>query len=297
MTDTTLSSEKQETVKPEGGKEPGFFQVLMTRRSVQVSIFIFLAITLLCLFAPLVAPVNPDAMSVRMRLQGPGTEFWFGSDAFGRDVFSRLLYAGRSSLTIGLSVAILSALLGVAIGLTAGFFSRLDWPFSRLIDAMMAFPDILLALSLVAIFGGTLTNVVIALSIVYAPRVARIVRASTMVVREMPYVEAARALGTRTWRIMITHALRNIVSPILVQATFIFAYAMLAEAGLSFLGIGVDPETPTWGIMVNEGRQYLDTAIYLILFPGIAISLSVLTLQIVGDGLRDALDPHLSKEA
>jgi peptide/nickel transport system permease protein len=293
MADTTLSSGTTETAEPEGTGEPGFFRVLLARRSVQVSLVVFLVIAVLCLFASLVAPANPDAMSVRMRLQGPSTAHWFGTDAFGRDVLSRLLYAGRSSLSIGLSVAILSSLIGVAIGLTAGFFSRLDWPFSRLIDAMMAFPDILMALSLVAIFGGTLTNVVIALSIVYAPRVARIVRASTMVIREMPYVEAARALGTRTWRIMITHALRNIVSPILVQAT----YAMLAEAGLSFLGIGVDPETPTWGIMVNEGRQYLDSAIYLILFPGVAISLSVLTLQIVGDALRDALDPHLAKEA
>nr|WP_272214386.1 ABC transporter permease [Marinicella sp. W31]MDC2879989.1 ABC transporter permease [Marinicella sp. W31] len=297
MADTTLSSGTPETAEPEGTGEPGFFRVLLARRSVQVSLVVFLTIAILCLFASLVAPANPDAMSVRERLQGPSAAHWFGTDAFGRDVLSRLLYAGRSSLSIGLSVAILSSLIGVAIGLTAGFFSRLDWPFSRLIDAMMAFPDILMALSLVAIFGGTLTNVVIALSIVYAPRVARIVRASTMVIREMPYVEAARALGTRTWRIMITHALRNIVSPILVQATFIFAYAMLAEAGLSFLGIGVDPETPTWGIMVNEGRQYLDSAIYLILFPGVAISLSVLTLQIVGDALRDALDPHLAKEA
>ncbi|HIC65724.1 MAG TPA: ABC transporter permease, partial [Paracoccus sp.] len=169
-------------------------------------------------------------------------------------------------------------------------------PLSRLIDAMMAFPDILLALSLVAIFGGTMVNVILALSVVYAPRIARIVRASTLVIRELPYVEAARALGTRTPRIMVTHVLRNIMSPILVQATFIFAYAMLAEAGLSFLGVGVDPRIPTWGIMVNEGRRYIDTAFFLILFPGAAIALSVLSLQIVGDGLRDALDPRLAKE-
>ena len=235
-------------------------------------------------------------MSVRARLTAPGAGYWLGADAFGRDVFSRLLHAGRVSLTIGLGVAALSSLLGILIGLVAGFFPRLDAPLSRLIDAMMAFPDILLALSLVAIFGGTMVNVILALSIVYAPRIARIVRASTLVIRGLPYVEAARALGTRTPTIMTTHVLRNIVSPILVQATFIFAYAMLAEAGLSFLGVGVDPETPTWGTMVNEGRQYIDQALFLILVPGLAISISVLSLQLVGDGLRDALDPRLAKE-
>jgi peptide/nickel transport system permease protein len=141
-----------------------------------------------------------------------------------------------------------------------------------------------------------MVNVIIALSIVYAPRIARIVRASTLVIRELPYVEAARALGTSTSRIMTTHVLRNIMSPIIVQGTFIFAYAMLAEAGLSFLGVGVDPSTPTWGTMINEGRQYIDQASFLIFFPGIAISISVLSLQLVGDGLRDALDPRLAKE-
>jgi peptide/nickel transport system permease protein len=134
------------------------------------------------------------------------------------------------------------------------------------------------------------------LSIVYAPRIARIVRASTLVIRELPYVEAARALGSSTWTIMTTHVLRNILSPIIVQATFIFAYAMLAEAGLSFLGVGVDPATPTWGTMINEGRQYIDQAAFLIVFPGLAISASVLSLQLIGDGLRDALDPRLAKD-
>ena len=277
--------------------EPGFARLLFARRSVPVAFVVFVAIVLLCALAPLVAPASPDAMSVRSRLTPPGAAFWLGADAFGRDVLARLLHAGRVSLTIGIATAVAASLAGILIGIVAGFFPRLDWPLSRLVDAMMAFPDILLALSLVAIFGGTMTNVILALSIVYAPRIARVVRASTLVIRELPYVEAARALGTRTPRIMLTHVLRNIVSPILVQATFIFAYAMLAEAGLSFLGVGVDPDTPTWGTMVNEGRQYIDQAIFLILFPGLAISAAVLTLQIVGDGLRDALDPRLAKES
>lgn len=278
------------------GDEPSFATLLFSRRAVLIALVLFVAIVAACVLVPLLARLDPTAMSVRNRLLAPNANFWLGSDAFGRDVLARLLYAGRVSLVIGLGVAFISSVIGVAIGLTAGFFKRLDGPLSRLIDAMMAFPDILLAISLVAILGGSIANVILALSIVYAPRIARIVRASTLVIRELPYVEAARALGSSTLTIMTTHVLRNIFSPIIVQATFIFAYAMLAEAGLSFLGVGVDPSTPTWGTMINEGRQYIDQAPYLILFPGLAISISVLSLQMVGDGLRDAMDPRLARE-
>ncbi len=275
---------------------PGFRKLLFQRPSVVVALMLFLLIVATCFLLPALGVTSIGGMSVRNRLTPPGAEYMLGADAFGRDVLGRLLVAGQTSLGIGLGVALLSSAAGVVIGLVAGFFRRLDTPLSRLIDAMMAFPDILLALSLVAIFGGSMVNVILALSVVYAPRIARIVRASTLVIRELPYVEAARALGTRTPTIMVTHVLRNILSPIIVQATFIFAYAMLAEAGLSFLGVGVDPKIPTWGIMINEGRQYIDNAFFLILFPGLAIALSVLSLQIVGDGLRDALDPKLAKE-
>lgn len=276
--------------------EPKFVALLFSRRAVLVALILFVTIVVLCMLAPLIAPADPSKMSVRARLTPPGADFLFGADAFGRDVLSRLLYAGRVSLTIGLGVAALSSVIGIVIGLFAGFFRRLDAPLSRLIDAMMAFPDILLAISLVAILGGSITNVVIALSIVYAPRIARIVRASTLVIRELPYVEAAVALGSSTRTIMVTHVLRNILSPITVQATFIFAYAMLAEAGLSFLGVGIDPTTPSWGTMINEGRQYIDQAAFLIFFPGLIISASVLSLQLIGDGLRDALDPRLARD-
>ncbi|MGJ8629216.1 MAG: ABC transporter permease [Sulfitobacter sp.] len=277
-------------------EEPKFLTLLFSRRTVLIALIIFVVIVLMCVSAQIIAPADPNKMSVRARLTPPGEGFLMGADAFGRDVASRLLYAGQVSLTIGLGVAIISSVIGITIGLVAGFFRKLDAPMSRLIDAMMAFPDILLAIALVAILGGSMVNVIIALSIVYAPRIARIVRASTLVIRELPYVEAAQALGSSTWTIMTTHVLRNILSPIIVQATFIFAYAMLAEAGLSFLGVGVDPSTPTWGTMINEGRQYIDQAAFLILFPGLAISISVLALQLVGDGLRDALDPRLAKE-
>lgn len=276
--------------------DPGFFRLMMARRSVIVALIIFLTIVALCTLAPLIAPADPARMSVRARLTPPGDSFWLGADAYGRDVLSRLLYAGRVSLTIGFGVAIFSTVVGITLGLLAGFIRGLDGVLSRLVDAMMAFPDILLAIALVSILGGSVWNVILALSIVYAPRFARISRASTLVIRELPFVEAARALGSSTGYIIFHHVLRNIVSPVIVQATFIFAYAMLAEAGLSFLGVGVDPSIPTWGTMINEGRQFIDQASYLILFPGLAISISVLSLQLIGDGMRDALDPRLAKE-
>lgn len=280
----------------EAMQERSLLSVMLSRRIVAVALALLVATTLVVVLGPLLAPLDPGTMSVRQRLTPPGAAYWLGADAFGRDVLARLIHAGRISLMIGAGVALVSAVLGIVIGLLAGFYRRLDGPLSRLIDAMMAFPDILLAISLVAILGGSVVNVIIALSIVYTPRIARIVRASTLVVRELPYVEAARALGSSTVYVLSRHVLLNISSPIIVQATFIFAYAMLAEAGLSFLGVGVDPSTPTWGTMINEGRQYIDRAPFLILFPGLAISFSVLSLQLVGDGLRDALDPKIARQ-
>lgn len=278
-------------------ENPGLWRTMARRPAVLIALAVFVLILLSAVFASQLAPADPARMSVRARLIPPGAEHLMGTDAFGRDVLSRILFAGRVSLTIGVGVAVLATAAGIVLGMLGGYFRALDAPISRLIDAMMAFPDILLAISLVAIFGGSVSNVIIALSIVYTPRIARIVRAATLVIRELPFVEAARALGSSTVTIMRQHILRNIVSPVVVQATFIFAYSMLAEAGLSFLGVGVNPSVPTWGTMINEGRQTLDQAFYLIVFPGLAISLAVLSLQMIGDGLRDALDPRLAKEA
>ena len=274
----------------------GFATVVLRRRTIALGLAVFVVILALALLAPLVAPYAPNRLSIVNRLKPPSGTYWFGTDEFGRDVFSRTIYAGRLSLLVGASVVTFAALIGVTLGLIAGFFRRLDTPLARIIDAMMAFPDILLAIALVAALGPSLATVIVALGIVYAPRLARIVRASTLVIRELPYVEAARALGVPTWRIMTRHVLRNLVSPILVQATFVFAYAMLAEAGLSFLGVGVSPEVPTWGTMIAAGRQYVGQADWMTLFPGIAIVLAVLSLQMVGDGLRDLLDPRLRKD-
>jgi peptide/nickel transport system permease protein len=194
--------------------------------------------------APLLTDFSPSQLSIVNRLKPPGGGHLMGTDDLGRDIFTRVLYAGRTSLMVGLSVVAIASLIGICLGLVAGFFRRADAPVSRLIDAMMAFPDILLAIALVAALGPSAINVVLALGIVYAPRLARVVRASTLVIRELPYVEAARALGVRTPVILVRHVLRNVTSPLLVQATFIFAQAILAEAGLSFLGVGVSGSVP-----------------------------------------------------
>jgi len=273
-----------------------FLRDLLKRRMVAIGLAILIVFVLLAALAPLLAPYAPGKLSIVNRLKPPSAIYWFGTDEFGRDIFSRMLYAGRLSLSVGAAVVVLSSLIGVTLGLLAGFFKRLDTPIARLIDAMMAFPDILLAIALVAALGPSLMTVIIALSIVYAPRLARIVRAATLVIRELPYVEAARAFGNSTSRIMFRHVLPNIVSPITVQATFIFASTMLAEAGLSFLGLGVSPDIPTWGTMISSGRQYIGQADWMTYFPGLAIVLAVLSLQMVGDGLRDLLDPRLRKD-
>ena len=268
---------------------------LFRRRLVLAGAIVLATIALLALFAPWLTPYDPMALKVLERLQSPRAAHWFGTDELGRDVFSRVIFGARYSLLIGALVVLNSTVCGVLLGLAAGFFRRLDGPIMRLVDAMMSFPDILLAIALVAVLGASMTNVIVALAIVYTPRVARIVRASTLVVRELLFIEAARALGVSTWRILFIHILHNIASPILVQATFIFAYAVLAEAGLSFLGVGVPPVLPTWGSMISSGQQFAHQAIWLVVFPGIAIVLSALSQQMVGDGFRDLLDPKLRK--
>jgi len=282
--------------KPTESEGRKFIRRFLRRKTVAFGILVLAIFVLLAIFAPWIAPYSPTKLSVVNRLKPPSETYLFGTDEFGRDVLSRTIFAGRLSLLVGVAVVTLSAAIGVALGLLAGFFRTLDTPIARLIDAMMAFPDILLAIALVAALGPSLATVIVALSVVYAPRLARIVRASTLVIRELPYVEAAQALGISTFHIMTRHVLRNLLSPIMVQATFLFASAMLAEAGLSFLGLGVSPEIPTWGTMIAAGRQYIGQADWMTLFPGVAIILSVLSLQMVGDALRDMLDPKLRKD-
>jgi peptide/nickel transport system permease protein len=276
--------------------EPNILSRLIGRPTSAAGIAVLVIIVLAAILAPVIAPYAPSKLSIASRLHPSSLDHLFGTDDLGRDVFTRMLYAARTSLSVGFAVVVFSSIIGTLMGLVSGYFKRLDAPVSRLIDAMMAFPDILLAIALVAALGATAVNVVIALGIVYAPRLARVVRASTLVIRELPYVEAARALGVPTPIILVRHVLRNVTSPLLVQGTFIFANAILAEAGLSFLGVGISPDIPTWGTMIATGRQYMDQAPWVMMFPGAAIVVTVLSLQLVGDGLRDLLDPRLAKD-
>lgn len=272
-----------------------FLKRLFRRRLVLLAAVILAVLVVSAFLAYWVAPFDPSVMKLVRRLKPPSAVNWLGTDEFGRDILSRIIFGGRASLGIGFLVVIFSMGIGTVLGLMAGYINALDRPIMRLADAMMALPDILLAIFLMAVLGPSAGNVVLALSSVYAPRVVRVVRASTLVVSALPFVEAARALGVSTFRILRVHILFNIASPILVQATFIFAYAVLAEAGLSFLGAGVPPDVPTWGTMIAAGQQYADDAFWVVLFPGLAIVMAALSLQLIGDGLRDMLDPKLRK--
>ncbi len=266
---------------------------LFSHYSFVVGFTLLLIVVVGAVAAGLLATHAPDAMNFRERFVAPGPGGLFGTDAYGRDVFSRVLYGGRISLWIGFGVVLLNAVFGILIGCLAAYYRRLDNILMRVMDGLMAFPAILLAIAISAVLGASLINVIIALTITYVPRTARVLRASVLVIRESEYVEAARAAGARDWRILASHVLPNSLAPLLVQLTFIFAYAVLAEATLSFLGMGAPPPTPTWGSIIAEGRDVLVEAPWICLFPGIAISMTVLGLNLVGDGLRDVLDPRL----
>jgi peptide/nickel transport system permease protein len=276
-------------------KLPLSLKKMFRRRIVLVAAVCLLVVVLVSLFAHVVTAYDPNDTAVSERLSRPSAAHILGTDELGRDLLARIAFGGRYSLTIAALAATGSIVIGTLFGLVAGFFRRLDAPISRVVDAMMSFPDILLAIALVAILGPSMLNVVFALVLVYTPRVARVVRASTLVVRELLFVEAARAVGVSTFRILWRHILPNLMSPILVQASFIFAYAILAEAALSFLGVGVPPDIPTWGTMVAGSQQYAHQALWIVLFPGVAIIITALSLQLLGDGIRDLLDPRLKK--
>jgi len=268
---------------------------LFRRRIVLAAAIALAIVVLVATFAGTISGQDPNETAVAQRLAQPSLAHWLGTDELGRDLFARIAFGGRYSLIIAALTALGAVAAGTLLGLTAGFFRRLDAPLMRVVDAMMSFPDILLAIALVGILGASMLNVVLALVLVYTPRVARVVRASTLVVRELTFVEAARAIGGSNARILSRHILPNLVSPITVQGSFIFAYAILAEAALSFLGVGVPPEMPTWGTMVAGSQAYAHQALWIVLFPGLAIIFTALSLQLLGDGIRDLLDPRLRK--
>jgi len=268
---------------------------LVRRRLVLISLVILLVATIVAIGAPWIAPYSPRKMDIAHRLSPPSWAHWFGTDDFGRDELSRCIYGARISLSVGSLVVLVSLACGTLLGVVSGYVRRLDGLLMRATDALMAFPDILLAIALMAALGASLTDVVIALGTVYTPRVARVARGATLVLRELQFVEAAEALGASGRRVIGVHLLPNLLSPLLVQGTFVFAFSILTEAALSFLGAGVPPTSPSWGNMIAAAQEYMQGAAWLILAPGLCIVFTVLSLQMVGDGLRDALDPRLRR--
>lgn len=268
-------------------------RLLWANPSIVIGGGLVLAMALVALLAAWIAPHDPLASNFRLKLQAPSAEHWFGTDHFGRDILSRVIFGGQLSLQIGLYVVVLTGLFGTFIGGVAGYFRRLDDPIMRVLDALMAFPAILLALAVSATLGASVRNVVIALAIATMPHTARIVRSSVLVVREMQYVEAARALGAGDWRILWFHVLANSLAPLIVRLTFVFASAILAEAVLSYVGVGPPPPAPSFGNIIANGRDFMVEAPWVTIFPGLAIVVCVLGLNLLGDGLRDLLDPRI----
>lgn len=267
-------------------------RALLRNRSMLVGLVIVCAYLLVAAFAHWLAPAGPLESFPGARLSAPSASHPFGTDDFGRDVLSRVIYGSRVSIAVGLSVSLITTAVGGFLGLLAGYYPAFDKVVMRILDGLMAFPGILLAIAISGILKPSIETVIIALSIVYTPYAVRVLRAPVLANRHAVYVEAAKCLGSGDWRILLFHILPNSVPPLLVQSTFIFSFAILAEATLSFLGLGVPPPTPTWGGMLNDGKIVLVQAPWLTWGPGIALVLVTLALNMVGDGLRDLLDPR-----
>ncbi len=266
---------------------------LFRHRLFVTGLMLFAIVLALAAFVPWITTTDPNKLSFRTKFLPPSADFVFGTDNLGRSLWSRTVWGARLSVEIGVAVVVLNAVFGTLVGALAGYFRRVDGPLMRVNDALMAFPAILLAIGITAVLGPSTENVTLALAVVYVPRTARIVRASVLVLREMEYVQAAVAAGAGHWRILRTHVIPNALAPLIVQLSFLFAYAVLTEATLSFLGLGAVPPTPTWGNIMAEGRQYMQEAPWIITIPGLLLMVTVMGLNLLGDGLRDVLDPRL----
>jgi peptide/nickel transport system permease protein len=286
------------------------FRRVMANWSVRLGGGVLCMLILATVIAPWLGTIDPTAIDPSSGNLLPGTRadfnnlsgevisnHWFlmGTDSLGRDIWSRALYGARVSITVGIAVALLALVLGLFVGLTAGYFRRIDSVVMRLMDGVMAIPGILFAVSLVALFGGTLLTVIVAIAVPEIPRVARLVRSVVLSIREEPYVEAAIALDTPTWKILLRHILPNAIAPLIIQGTYVCASAILVEAILSFLGVGLPAEMATWGNIMAEGRSQFNQYPHNVLFPGVFIALTVLSVNVMGDGLRDTLDPKFNK--
>jgi peptide/nickel transport system permease protein len=260
-----------------------------------IALLVLLAIIAMAVFAPWLANHDPIALAPANRLKPPSAQFWLGTDAYGRDLYSRILYGARISLTVGLGVTVLSILIGLPLGLLAGYMRGLDAVLMRVMDGLMAIPGILLAIAIVSLSSAGLATVMIAIMIPEIPQVVRLVRSRVLSAREEPYVEAAQLMGTSTLKIMLRHLMPNTLAPLIVQGTYICASAILTESILSFLGVGIGTEIPTWGNIISEGRVYFQLKPSLVLWAGLALSLCILSINLLGDAARDALDPRMKK--
>ena len=279
-----------------GSPSWGFARRLLRTRLTPSALLVVGVLVLCALFAPVVAPYDPTFQDYASTNRGPSTEHWFGTDYLGRDVLSRVIYGSRVSLLVGTVAVGIGLLVGVGAGVTAGFFGgKVDAVLMRATDAIWAFPALMLALAITSVLGRGVTNAMIAIGVVNIPFFARLARASTLSVREMEFVTAARALGASNPRIAFGYILPNIAAPIIVQASLLFAIAIITEAALSFLGVGVQPPRPSWGLDLRSGYQYMSTSLSQAFFPGLAIFVTVVALNFFGDGLRTALDPRLSQ--
>ena len=304
-----MSAELIAAEAPPVSLHPGVFSKVVGNWSVRIGAGTLIVLTLIALAAPWMGTLDPGVMDGAVMNVLPGVKgeftmldgtvvphkFWMGADSFGRDIWSRVLYGTRISLIVGLFVAVVALLIGGFAGLCAGYLRRFDGILMRIMDGLMAIPSILLAIALVSAWGASLLTVIIAIAIPEIPRVTRLVRSLVLSLREEPYVEAAVALGTPTWKIMLRHILPNALAPLIVQGTFVCGIAILVEAILSFLGVGLPPEIPTWGNIMAEGRVQFNQYPHNVLFPGIFLALTVLAVNMLGDGLRDTLDPKFNK--
>lgn len=284
----------QESVPLLSNKRPGIWCQLRHNPGAMIGLCLIVLLILIAIFADLIAPQGIDDQDLLNGLLPPGGEFLLGTDEFGRDMFSRIVYGARVSLEVAIIATIVSAVVGVSLGMVAGYFGgTLDHIIQGMVDISWAFPTVLMAIFLVATFGPGLTNVMVAVGLVYWGGYARVVRGQVLSLREWDYVTAARAMGATDWRIILRHVLVNVLAPVIVMATLMMGDAILVEATLSFLGMGAQPPTPSWGSILAGGRTYLRLAPWVCMIPGLAIMLTVLGFNLLGDGLRDALDPRL----
>lgn len=268
---------------------------ILRRPTVLVGSITLTILLVAALLAPWLTAHGPNQLNIRNRLVSPSIAHPMGTDDLGRDVLTRTIYGTRLSLVVGITTALLATVAGTVIALVAGYYRWLDEVVMRILDGLMALPGILLAIAIMAAVGPRVENIIAALALVYMPRCARVARASILVVREHVYVEAARALGARDRALMFMHILPGTISPLLVQGTYVFATAILLESSLTFLGAGAPADVPSWGAMLSEGRLHMRTASWMTIFPGVALALTVLSVNLIGDGLRDALDPRMRR--